>query len=526
LRFTLLLFLFCPFSKGNPEDLSPKLMIYFDAMPKFGKMHRQSSAYSERIWLLLIWGAYLLILGFTVIYHEPWRDEFHSWNIARVSNGLWDLMQNKAYEGHGIIWYVCCWLLTRFTESPVALAGMHYVIVAFASGLFVLKAPFSKVEKLLLLLGYFFLFEYGTLARNYSILFVLLWGYCSFRLHNRPFLAIVAIAFMPFTQIYGILFGLILGVDWLWENHKMARKKLFPSLAMLVMLFLLAFLEIKPPGDGTAHARWYSDFSWESISYALSIFWEAFVPIPPLQFHFWNTNFLTLADESTTITAKALLGLGIWLGAGFIFFEKKQFRILFFAGSLACLAFAFAKLHAYTRHHGHLYVWLWVVLWLANQRLRGWRQVVLFVCLLVQLFAGIYACLRDWQDTFSPVKMVSLYLEEIQAHEKYSIWVADPDYLIEPLGALGDHELYFPKQETFAFFPQWDNAWGYISPEEVLLKAQLLAAEGPVLLLLGYEMNAQPDPAFELQLLRHFPPGIEASERFWLYELRKSHGRF
>jgi hypothetical protein len=88
------------------------------------------------------------------------------------------------------------------------------------------------------------------------------------------------------------------------------------------------------------------------------------------------------------------------------------------------------------------------------------------------------------------------------------------------------HPLYFPKQEKMARFPQWDKDWGYITPEEVLSKAQLMAEKEPILLLLGYEMKVAPAPGFQLELRRQFKAGIEASERFWIYELRKSHDSF
>ncbi len=479
----------------------------------------------------LFFGLYLLFLLLNVIFHEPWRDEFHSWNIARLSDSLSELFANKAYEGHPGLWYLLCWGLTRFTSAPEGLAAMHAVIVGTASWLFFRHAPFSLLTRMMILLGYFPLYEYGTLARNYAILILLLWGYCALRKQGGSFWKqLLLLSLMLFTQIYGVLLAVALFAEWFWENRKQARPKmLLASLAFLVA-FLLAYLDIKPPDDVTAHARWYSDFSWESISYALSTLWDAFLPMPQLQFHFWNTNFLQGENEQTILTIKAIGGIAIWLGLAFGLLRSHKSRLLFLLGSLAFLAFAFAKFHGYMRHHGHVLLLFVAVLWLEKQSdkiaFRSWQRVGLYALLGMHLLAGIYASVRDWRDTFTPVKEVARYIQLLEKQQPHDLWIADPDYLIEPIGAILRHPLYFPKQEKLAYFPQWDRDWGYISPEEVLLKAQLAAAREPVLLLLGYEMKVRPDPAYELKLLKRWGPGIEASERFWLYELRKSHGGF
>lgn len=479
----------------------------------------------------LFFGLYVLVLLLNVIFHEPWRDEFHSWNISRVSDGLGELMANKAYEGHPILWYLFCWVLTRVTAAPEGLAVMHMMIVTGASFLFFRYSPFSLLHKMMILLGYFMLFEYGTLARNYAILIGLLWVYCTWRTQQKScWWQLLIIGLMMFTQIFGVLFAIALLADWVWEHGKNNWKNGLIGILAFSLTFLLAYLDIKPPADVTAHARWYSDFSWESISYALSILWDAMLPIPQWEFHFWNTNFLELENEQTTLTLKAIGGVVIWNALAFSFIQSRRNRIVFLLGTLACLAFAFAKFHGYMRHHGHLFLWLLVVLWLEKgkdqQLFTGWRQTMFSIFVGIHVIAGIFASARDWQGTFSPVKEVAAYIQTIESQHPHDLWISDPDYLIEPIGAMLQHPLYFPKQEKSVYFPQWDKDWGYISPEKVLLKAQLMASTEPVLLLLGYEMKAKPDPGFQLELLRQFGPGIEASERFWVYELRKSHNSF
>ena len=74
---------------------------------------------NERLLLWAVFGAYVLLLLMALANHELWGDEIHSWNIARSSHGLIDLLRNSRYEGHPPLWYVVLFSITRITHEII-----------------------------------------------------------------------------------------------------------------------------------------------------------------------------------------------------------------------------------------------------------------------------------------------------------------------------------------------------------------------------------------------------------------------
>src|SRR5688572_19125283 len=103
--------------------------------------------------------ALLVLAVLRVAFHEPWRDELHAWLFARNSSSLLDLAHNLRYEGHPILWYLPLWGLARLTANPVAMQVLLVAISTATAWVVLRHAPFSRVERVLLVLGYFFFYE-------------------------------------------------------------------------------------------------------------------------------------------------------------------------------------------------------------------------------------------------------------------------------------------------------------------------------------------------------------------------------
>ena len=111
-----------------------------------------------------------------LFHHEIWRDEWQAWLIARDSNSLAELYENVKYEGHPTLWHLLLYGLTKITHDPWIMQLLHLIISMAAAALILFKAPFAAWQKIGLVFGYFFLFEYTVLSRSYglSLLLVLL----------------------------------------------------------------------------------------------------------------------------------------------------------------------------------------------------------------------------------------------------------------------------------------------------------------------------------------------------------------
>ena len=113
------------------------------------------------------------------LHHEMWRDEIQAWLVARDSSSLFDLAYNLKYEGHPALWYLCLYVLTRLTRSPVVMQAFHLLCASATVYVFVRYSPFNRLQKLLFAFGYFPLYEYSIISRSYGIGVLLLFVFAT-----------------------------------------------------------------------------------------------------------------------------------------------------------------------------------------------------------------------------------------------------------------------------------------------------------------------------------------------------------
>src|ERR1700749_131213 len=119
--------------------------------------------------LWAVFGLYIIIASFTMYHHELWGDEFHSWNIARGSNSFFDLIYNRRNEGHPPVWYIVLWIISKFTHNLVYVQIVQLVFAILVIFLMLFYSPLPTGAKVLLPFGYYFIFEYAILSRNYVL---------------------------------------------------------------------------------------------------------------------------------------------------------------------------------------------------------------------------------------------------------------------------------------------------------------------------------------------------------------------
>src|SRR6185436_7415843 len=77
----------------------------------------------------LIFGSYALLLLFSLIHHEVWRDEVRAWSVARSARHPLELIESTLNnEGHPALWYVLLWTGCQITDNPVVLKITSYVV--------------------------------------------------------------------------------------------------------------------------------------------------------------------------------------------------------------------------------------------------------------------------------------------------------------------------------------------------------------------------------------------------------------
>src|SRR5687768_4241947 len=111
--------------------------------------------------------------------------------------------------------------------------AMQLLNVAFAVGavgVFLFNSPFSKPEKLLFVFGYFFLYEYTVISRNYGLLLLFLFAAIVFYTKRKHLLLGISLAALANTHLFGLLFALLISglvmFDWIAEKKFIFQKPL------------------------------------------------------------------------------------------------------------------------------------------------------------------------------------------------------------------------------------------------------------------------------------------------------------
>lgn len=343
-------------------------------------------------------GLYALHLAVGLAAHAMWRDEIQAWLIVRDSASLPQLIGNLAYEGHPLGWYLILWPLTWFGSNPELMQVAQALCALAVATLLIWRGPFSRLEIVLIVLSYPFLYEYALKSRSYALGCALLFVFCvGFSRRWPPVaLALVIALLLNVHALFGVAsFGCLaaIAVRRIGERgrHPMAGWQDAPAMGLVVLGFLAAAVVAIPPADSGFATGWRFDLDPAHVK-------------------------STAQTVGTIVSGKALGlpfgvltvagGLGI-LAVALVRWRAAPAAAAFLAASMcATLAFMHAKLGTSAWHRALLFVILIASVWLARVEpgsrgrplLPGW---LLVLTLLPQAVVGLRAVILDRVDTYS-----------------------------------------------------------------------------------------------------------------------------
>lgn len=338
----------------------------------------------DRLFAALVVAAYLPVAIFAIAHHEMWRDELHCWLVARDSPLPWDVIANRAYDGHPPLWYLLLWLLQRVTHDPRAMQAAHVAIAVGAVWIFASRAPFSRPLRALFPFGYFLAYEYVALSRCYGLALLCALLLCDNhpRRFTRPVRTGCLLAALALTTTVSTVVAAAYTAVLLLEAARLLRranpraKCLVLPIAAGAAAFLAAALCAWPPDDSTvAHVTWPHEMPDDFAPTRLIV---ALVPVPRPYFFFWNSNLLLGLDDFRRVAVPVALALAAWLV--FVLSRRREAALFFGVGVLGLMALFGLVYGGDVRHHGFLFVLLLMSAWLAVQtRARGagtgWRRL-------------------------------------------------------------------------------------------------------------------------------------------------------
>ena len=349
---------------------------------------------SLSLWLVGV--AYALLVFTAASRHVPWFDEAQSWLLARDSS-LADLFASQLrYEGTPGLWHL---LLKILIAAGLPYSGLSYVSAALALlgvAVFLWRAPFPLLLKLLFPFCYIPLFQYAVVARSYALIMPLLFGIAALypeRLAARRFTYCVLLALLANVSLHGALMAAFLIAEWLWNSW---RAGLLPrrigSLCAFAVLYTLLFLQLRLPSDLAAFA--VDPAKHAALNRVLAQVSQAL---------------LGGAGPKPYEIASALVASSILL-AFLYWFRTSAALVLFLGLTIPLLLLAAFRQAAYW-HSGILFlVWIFA-LWIHGAQSR-WQNALVAAIFAVQAAFGLLSVRHDLANPYSGSKAAAAYLRQ------------------------------------------------------------------------------------------------------------------
>jgi len=484
---------------------------------------------------------------FNLLHHEMWRDELQAWLIATHSNSILELVKNIRYEGHPPVWFLLLYVITRFTHWAGAMQLLNLAIATATTYLIAAYSPFTRMQKVLLCFGYFPLYEYGTISRNYAVGLLFLFWFCAWYRPDRKqnwVVAMLLLSLLANTSVYGAMIAMAFAFSFFafpaatsgGMRKFLAERGTHVGVGALVFLagIAIAILQMHPPPDSGLAVGWHFPMTVFGVRRTLTGLWRAFLPIPSSLAEFWNSNFFFSTRTMVLQTRWVMLGAAVMLSTVFLLLVRKPYALLaYFLTTTGILTFMHVKFFGYERHLGHLFIVFIASLWIAARlpehvpavhplerasRFVGLQGSKIITCLLLVQFA--VAAMASWSDyrrPFSQAKAVAMFLRSRGMANMFI--VADEDYVVMTVAGYLDREVYYPRSQRMGSFLIWNQSR---HPRNVIAEATTIATsrKEEVLIISDAPLQTEGTSAHKISEFT----GSIAQENYYLYSVASSPG--
>jgi hypothetical protein len=440
--------------------------------------------HAERRFEVLVLLAYLALVILVSAFHEPWLDETQAWRIAIDTHGLVDLYRSSRYEGHPLLFHVLLQLIGHVSRSWWAAVAFHVAVAGAATWLVLRYAPFTRLQKVLLVFGYFPAYEYAVIVRPYGLGMMLAFAACVVwtATPRRTLWAGVLLVLLANTTAMGMLLALTLAlafaVDWLWPDVRRAGRSpraiagwTLLALAAAVCVLWIVKVQLQTPPDAGFVMQpkvESSRFSLWNIGSIPTVELRALFPMAMAEDGVVEWTHWLYRPETSRDLGLLLIAAAIVLALGCLISARRRAALAFFlVGTVGYITFFNLLLEGAARHHGHLFI-VWVVsAWLAwsgppNQwprlpRIGGEAEAIarrLFTCsLVIPVLATIQFVVADLRGPFADAASAAAVIRAEGLRDVPIIGHSRPG--AQPVAALLDRKVIFPVERKTLSFIEW-----------------------------------------------------------------------
>ena len=493
--------------------------------------------------------AYALVLFYAMLHHEMWRDEIQPWLLARDSAGVLDLLRNMKYEGHPPLWHLLLMPITRLTSSPFAMQILHLAIASTTVFVVAKYAPFKPLHKMLLVFGYFPLYEYGLISRHYALALLLVVVTCVLlkQRHQKPLRLAVALFLMSYTHalacivaisvMAGLALEYFLNRQTLAEDKTVDLRRNYAGFVLVAAGILLSMLQMNPAADAP-RGSWFLEVSlqriWEISINALGAFTAGLgldsAQTDAARSYFVAPTGLNLTGSDFSLDLATLLKIILPMAvAGALaapiacYWEKPVALAVYLCCITGLLIFFYLVSLDYVRYYGFLLIAILLLVWSGRYftfRFRNQKRkeentsspaaspvigILLTVFLAVHAFSGLKAVADDVERPFSFGKQTATYIEA----EGLDLlpMIGEPDsFSSTVVGHLQrKRKIHYARGNREGSFVRWD-AERQIDDATLLAQTRALAtrAGGRVLMIVNRPLSTTPVAGHTIRVLASF----------------------
>lgn len=310
-----------------------------------------------RIYDLVFLFPYAGIIGFGIWHHEPWSDEALPWMIARDSTALEFIkIIFENWDRHPGLFHTILIPFAKLGLPFWSQAVLNFLLSLTSATLFLVRAPFSRMFRILFLLSFYMLYEYSVITRPYMLVITLLFIIATVysQRSKYPFLYAILVGLLFHSDYMG--FGLAAGLT---AAFFLEQWPLFPKNPRVVIAFgFMAFNAALifwmghslPPGHGEYGLA--MPFRFLNIIKPLA---NAFFPFCDMgRYQFFTFSWAILSGCITLILVGVIL-------------IRKPISAIIFGASLGFLFLVFAFFQGGNyRNHGFILMTVIFCLWITR----------------------------------------------------------------------------------------------------------------------------------------------------------------
>lgn len=369
----------------------------------------------------VVFPLYLILLAISLYHHELWGDEIHSWNIVKGSAGYLELIRNIRYEGHPPVWYTLMWMLSKFTLNVYWIQVLHFAIAGSAVAVILLKSNLPQPVKWLLPFGYFFLYEYGALSRNYCIAILIASCICLLLQKEKvkaPFYYFL-LFLLSNTHMLGMLLAASLHLYFLLRiREREGMQKALLSLLAGAAALAPAIYFIFPPSDSELNMEfWFNRWNDKNIEAFTLAPVKAFLPFPPPGHpNFWNLHYIL---ENVSLTVSRILSVVLVALACYVLRKDRKSLFVFLCNLFLTFLFALLFPIMGARYNGFIFIGFVIACWLHCMEKPFTRSElgVLITLFIAQIAGSLVAVPADIKKTFSHASKVKEVTDKLPPGE-------------------------------------------------------------------------------------------------------------